>query len=396
MPGKTGAQYTGYVSMLVMGVLPVSPPASYSTYRRIRKHPTIALARKLSMAPILRAKWGIEGPDARDEVVEMAGEVIGRLRSPFLRHILPNLYDYGFSGMEQYQTEGNVPQLKGLLSEGIQVLVDSSGNFLGLRVSNLSSALPTDLGVRESVFLGMDAEAGSFYGTGYLEIARSSHSAWEDVAGVASRYDLKVAGSHLVLYYPPGKSIDGMGVEKENSILAGELLGVLESSGSAAIQDESPQYLESLNKTLPPRWHVEYISDPSPRQTSFIERMRYLDVLLVRSFGLPERAVLEGEFGTKAEAVAHQNLAMQVMESLHDLLTEEFDRQVLSPHLALMFGREPASRVWISAGPISNEGMIYSREVAGRILEKDPSSLDLDALLDEIGLPKKETITGVK
>jgi len=390
MASKTGSQ--GQAVLYWPNLVPPTLPASFSTYRALRKHPTVALARRLSIAPILRGSWGLEGPAASDETLALAQAIIARLRSLFVGFALRGLWDYGFVAFEQYlNMEDKALVLKPLLADNIKVRVDSNGDFAGLEVLTLGAMQPVVLQPDECVFLGLDSEAGNFYGEGMLEIARGSVNEWNVANAGADRYDAKVAGTHLVLYYPPGKSLDEAGVEQDNLVVAQQVLSMLESSGSAAIQDESPQFLDDLSKKLPPRWHVEYLSDSSPRQGSFIERMKYLDCLIVRAFGLPERAVLEGEFGTKAEAGIHQDLALTAMEAVHEFLTEEFERQVLQPYIRLMLGLPAAESVNLTAGPISREAMSWKRKLVEAIIPLQPQAVDLDALLDEVGVVKAET-----
>jgi len=120
--------------------------------------------------------------------------------------------------------------------------------------------------------------------------------------------------------------------------------------------------------------------------------MRYLDAMLVRAWGLPERAVLEGMFGTKAEAEAHGNLGLTAMEATHEFLTQEFETQVLRPYLTLMLGAAAAESVTLTAGPINKAAELYKRSLAEKLLAAKPEAVDLDALLDEIGVPKSKAV----
>ena len=46
---------------------------------------------------------------------------------------------------------------------------------------------------------------------------------------------------------------------------------------------------------------IELLSDSGKGQQPFTDRQKYLDILKVRAFGFPERSILEGQFGTKAD-----------------------------------------------------------------------------------------------
>jgi len=54
------------------------------------------------------------------------------------------------------------------------------------------------------------------------------------------------------------------------------------------------------------------MSATNTSQGSFIDRQKYLDALKMRAFGLPERSILEGSHGTKAEADVHADIAPNV------------------------------------------------------------------------------------
>lgn len=374
-------------------------PVSYTYYRKIKKHPTVALARRLAIAPLLRASWSVEGPDASDATVALAQDVVRRLRRLYMGHVTRALYDYGSASMEQYLTLSGAQepllQLKPLLNDLVSVLVDDTGAFAGLSVRNgVCGMYRPDVTLEPSrcVFLGLDAEAGAFYGTGALEIARETYVDWREANLVAQRYDKKIAGTFLQLTYVSGTRALDDGTVVDNADLAEEFLTAFESGGSVAVPIDRKEFLAAQQAQLPPDFKLEFLSDASPRQGSFVERMRYLDALLVRSFALPERSVLEGQFGTKAEAEAHTNLALIAMESVHEFLTEEFERQVLAPYLNLMLGAAAAASVTLTAGPLNPEHLLWKRSLVEKLIAVKPEALDLDALMDELSVPKAKTI----
>ena len=374
----------------------ISPnlPVSFSTYRTIRIHPTVALARSLAIAPIVRANWALDAPDANDATLELAKEVI-KLRQRYVNAAMGGLYDYGYVGFEQFLDDKGMLVLKPLLADSVQIVVDDNGEFVGIEVASTFigtsgiTGSAVKLSKEESVFMGLDVEAGFFYGDPLLEVARDSYDEWITANEGATRYDQKIAGQSVVVHYPKGQSIDADGNTTDNAEIAEELLASLEASGSIAIQDNNQEL--PPNSPLPgPDWRVEYIGDTNTRQGSFIERMRYLDNLLVRSFGLPERAVLEGQFGTKAESQSQKDFALEAIESIHEFVTEEFETQVLKPHLEFMLGSDAADTVNLIAGPISTDELAYKQKIAFEIIKANPSVIDLQALLDEVSITKAE------
>jgi len=365
---------------------------SFAYYRKERSHPTIALARELSIAPLIRASWSVEGPEASDEAIRLAQEIV-RLRRAYMNHACYCLYDFGFASFEQYLSEDETLQLKPLLCDNISVLLDNDGTFDGVVVRDpLNSLNAVHLLPDQCVFLGLGAEAQTYFGTGHLEKARETYVDWKEANASARRYDRKVAGSFLQLTYAIGESPDENGVMVDRAILAKKYVEQFESSGTAITPVDREAFLNKAQAQLPPDFKLEFLSDSTPRQGSFIERQKYLDSLMVRAFMLPERAILEGQFGTKAEAEAHSNLALVAMESVHEFLTEEFERQVLKPHLALMLGDEAADSVSLTAGSISNENLLWKRSLLEKLIASKPELIDVDALMDEVGLPKAEAV----
>ena len=384
-------------------VLQQAMPVSYSYYRMIKKQPTVALARRLALAPLLRASWSVEGPDAGDVTVALAQRTIKALRGPYMNHVTRALYDYGFAAMEVYLDEAGASapaapalRLKPLLNDLVSVVINPDGTFAGLSVREAGAAGALSPGTflppERCVFLGFDAEAGSFYGLGALEISRETYKDWQESNLGARRYDRKIAGTFLQLTYVAGERPGPDGTMVDNAVLAQEFLEAAEAGGCVAVPIDRAAFLDAKQAQLPPDFKLEFLSDASPRQGSFVERMRYLDAMLVRAWGLPERAVLEGMFGTKAEAEAHGNLGLTAMEAVHEFVTGEFWAQVLLPYLALVTSPDEAEAITLTPGPINPEAMLWKRSLVEKIITVKPEALDLDALMDETGAPKAQTI----
>ena len=371
-----------------------SAPVSYSYYRRMKKHPTLALARRLSIAPLLRASWSIEGPDALDATVALAQRTIRALRGVYMGHVVRSLYDYGSAGMELYLDPAGELVCKPLLVDLISVMADTAGDFAGLQVRSdiIGVYVPAVyLEPDACIFLGLDSEAGQHYGTGSLEIARDTYASWKECDIGAKRYDKKIAGTFLQLTYFSGERPDADGNMVDNSVLAEQFLAAFEASGAVAVPRDRAGFLADAKGQLPADFELSFIGD-TPKQGAFVERQKYLDALLVRSFGLPERSVLEGQFGTKADAEAHTNLALAAMEATHEFLTAEFERQALRPFLALVCDQQAADSVSLTAGPINPEHLLWKRGLIEKVLANRPEAMDMDALMDETGLPKSEVV----
>jgi hypothetical protein len=223
-----------------------------------------------------------------------------------------------------------------------------------------------------------------------LENARETHTQWHDANAGAARYDNKLAGSHWIVKYPgTGKSFDGNGVEVENAVLAKRILDALESSGSIAIPMDVAAFVDELSKANA-AWDVSILSDSASRQPAFIDRLKYLDTLKVRALLKPERTVTEGQYGTKAEAETHGDLAQTCDDMLHRHVTKAVNEQVLNPLVAINFGCRAVGKVRLKAAPIADAQKAFMRLVYQEILKnpqgflQESAAIDTDAIKDEL------------
>lgn len=378
------------------GLLVRSMPATHKTYRLIRKDPTVALIRALTTAPILAGSWTVKADDEVDEErIKFIMDQFIPLRTRFLEAVLYGTIDFGWAPFEKIFeiVDGQVrlSDLKPLLQDITVILIDSkTGRFAGLRQGM------TNLTVDKSIVVAFRIEGGYLYGEPLLENVREVWNQWRDANEGAARYDRKIAGSHWVIYYPPGKSPLN-GTETDNSTIAQEILKALESSGSVTVPQKIVEYVEDLDsKQL--GWVIDLVSDSGGRQPTFIDRLRYLDSCKARGLIMPERAVMEGQFGTKAEAGEHADLAITNMELTDRMIVDRINAEGVDPILAVNFGEEAKGTIWLEAAPLADEALGFLRTLYEKILS-DPNgfleefaTIDTDTLKDKLQVPKAAEI----
>jgi hypothetical protein len=116
----------------------------------------------------------------------------------------------------------------------------------------------------------------------------------------------------------------------------------------------------------------------------------------VRAFGIPERAVLEGQFGTKAESEAHADFAITNIEMRHGLLCQQISQHAVNLILDLNFGEDYRDTVCIEANPLSDDKMAFFRQLYigwthdAQTAYNEMSTIDMVAMRDRLGLPKME------
>jgi hypothetical protein len=395
MIGKeiTGKQVVaGTVGGVIGGSSPL--PASYETYRKMRKHPTIALARALSVAPIIAAEWSVEAKeDVSAEIKSWVEDQFFPIRELYIETCLYGGIDFGHAMFEKvfgYDGEAGqivLKKLKPLLQDNTTILTHSdTGAFLGFRQGTVEVPLESCLLVNFRV------EGTNWYGEPLLENCRETWNKWNKADDGAARYDAKVAGSHWVVHYPVGTSLNSMGQEKPNSDLASELLKTLESSGSIMVP-EVADVVSSLEKN---GWRIELLSDNGSRQPGFIDRENYLDKLLVRGLLMPERAMMEGQYGTKAEAGAHIDLALTLAENDHKRITRFANWYLLNDLLVLNFGQSYRGKAWLKPSPIADDSKLILKDLYAAILAnptgflEEYGQIDTNSIKDLLKIPKRQ------
>jgi len=393
--------------------------ATYKDYRELRLDPTIALARGLLVSGVLAGYWSVEADDNVDEKVVQSIEDLLPLREQIMQNAVGfGRIDYGWVGFEKVFVvkDGRITieRLKPLLAELTHVLNDENGRFKGYKQqqglgygygwmvapgrNGGGPVYPMELPLEKCLHIAFSIEGGNLYGVPLLENVRAIQAMWKECNDGAKRYDSKIAGSHWIIYYPPGTGVlDGETLD--NGVIAKRLLAVLESSGCIAIPTTVATYLQELNSESVAElfaWRVELISDTSPRQVSFVDRLRYLDTLKIRGLLLPERACTEGQYGTKAEAGTHADLAITGMEQIDRSITRVINENVVNQLLILNYGEDMKGKVRLAAAPLMDKQIAFLREMYLKMIS-DPMStvgeIDIETLKEHLAIPLAEKVT---
>jgi hypothetical protein len=373
----------------------------YKSYREMRTDPTIAFARMLCIAPLIQAGWVYKDkPGSPEGAKEFIEQMFEPLRMRLVKTALEGFIDFGWSPYEMVKKVDEwgyitVTKFKPLLNTFTDILVDKDhGEYVGLRQEQ--GKVITDLSIYDSLCIMWDVEGTDYYGTPLMENARAPYTAWNVVESASDRYDKKIAGSHWVIHYPVGSSPYN-GVDTDNFAIAKSILQAMESSGKVVVPRKMEQFIDDLNaQKSEDAWKIELLSDNGSVRAQFIERSKYLDALKVRAFGIPERAILEGQFGTKAESETQADFAIVTIEVRHSLLCQQISQQAVNLVLDLNWGKEYRDTVAIEPNPLSDDKMAFFRQLYVG-WTRDPQSaaaemntIDLPAFRDRLGLPKQE------
>jgi hypothetical protein len=382
-------------------LLPNKLRSYYKTYRQMRTDPTIAFARMLTVAPLTMAGWVYKDkPGAPDGAKEFIEAMFEPLRRRLVKTAVEGYIDFGWSPYEMVKTVDEwgyitIKRFKPLLQPYTDILVDKDhGEYIGLRQQGGRTIV--DLSIYDSLCICWDTEGTDYYGTPLMENARGPYNAWNSVEASSERYDNKIAGSHWIIHYPVGSSPMN-GVETDNYEIAKMLINAMEASGKVIIPRKVEQFIDDMNaQKAEDAWKIELLSDSGSPGAQFINRAKYLDALKVRAFGIPERAVLEGQFGTKAESEAHADFAITNIEMRHGLLCQQISQHAVNLILDLNFGEDYRDTVCIEANPLSDDKMAFFRQLYigwthdAQTAYNEMSTIDMVAMRDRLGLPKME------
>ena len=360
----------------------------YTKVRKMRRDPTISLVRQLVAAPVLAASWSFE---ETENVPEGATEFVRRemlkIKFELVRTSLMGCIDFGWQGYEKVfvtDDDSNITykKLKPLLQDITEIRIDEqTGAFYGLKQDEIL------LDSKETLSVAFDVEGTDWYGYPTMKVAESAYNMWNDANDAASRHDSKIAGSHWVVHYPMGESLYN-GEEVSNADIARDILGKLESSGRIMVPRVIQEFVDSQPVDA---WHIELITASS--SASFTDRLKYLDALKVRAFGFPERSILEGQFGTKAEAGEHGDFAITNLELRHLTLVNFYNKYCVNQLLALNWGPKAVETVKIVPASLADTEKEYLKQLYQAMITnpegflQEIDNIDLEAVRERLGIP---------
>jgi hypothetical protein len=378
----------------------------YKTYREMRTCPTVAIARAAAMAPVKAAGWFVEADDNEDGKYDEVVDFVQRAIEPVAGDLVKNslyAWDYGWQGAEIIwgTKDGRVvPERMNFLKvDDTKILTDDQGNVTGLKQKQFE--------VPESkVYIyTYDGECGDPYGRSRMEnIREHAWRPWRETIKKLGQYISKHAGVITKVRFPMGEGQIGFtGATFTNEEIAASLVQNHSKGAGITIpvtfepwQAEAIRAGASFDSLT---WDISYLEPGSGAGSEMMSFAKYCDSLICRGLLVPERAILEGQHGTKAEAESQGDVAVEIAEEENQLIWEGIQRQIVYRMVLANFGRAAAEAVRVKAAPLSEP----EKRLAARIVETvltNPanadlllSMLDLDAMLDTAKLPKaKETV----
>ena len=402
---NTGPQVVTQTSVTDSRLVKSFGDLTYARIRTIRADATVSFMREVVIAPAIHSPWTIEAtnkaPEGAKELIE---SVFLPCRIDLLTTSLLGAIDFGWQPYELiYKLEEEnfitISKFKNLLQDYTDIAVYAdTGAFAGLFNRPFFHIDEVLLNERESMNITLEVEGTNFYGRSVSEVLEDVQTNWTDVNTSANRYDKKVAGSHWVLYYPVGRTTY-KAVKTNNDVIAKDILNTLEAAGAVGVPDEIQDWIEGddVDQNTKGKWRVELLSDSNNSAQSFSDRLMYLDALKVRAFGIPERSVIQGKFGTKAEADTHADIGISVIDTKHRKIVKQYNKQGVNELLRLNWGQEAVNTVFIQVAPIVDTRLALIREIYRLVIQnpelalQEVAKLDTEAMSNILGLPSHES-----
>lgn len=343
-------------------------------------------------AGIISAEWSYEADDEDEEMKLFIEEQM----DPIRRHILSTgalgCFDFGWQPYEKVfdvdtaNTRIVLKKLKPLLQDNVVIKTNpDDGSFEGIETGQV--LLPLE----KSLLLNFDVEGTNWEGSSTLQNAEQPYDSSVVLEDAVRKYDKKMAGAHWIIKYPDTTSIY-QGVERHNSEIADKMLAALTASGSVAMPIGLAQFQDVTQQG---GWDIQLLT-ASGATVDFTNRYEYLDKQKCRALGFPERALLEGLHGTKAEAGEHKDFVISLIEYRHDCLLEQINWHLVNQLLRLNFGEDAENRVAIHAAPLDDASRATLHAVYDKILSsaegmlRESELLDVQQIAETLSIPRKE------
>tara|TARA_B100000749_G_scaffold269534_1_gene248421 strand:+ start:1248 stop:2666 length:1419 start_codon:yes stop_codon:yes gene_type:complete len=376
-----------------------------SQTRQLKLDPTITLVRELLISPAIATPWTVE---EKEGAPKGAKEALQQAFFPHRLTLIQNAFfgciDRGWAPFEVVwgldHEQRIVPVwFKQLLHEWTDILVYvNTGKFFGFVNAPIGMSDMVTIGPDQALNFNLEVEGTDWYGISSLGKVYSTQKNWLDVNNSANAFDQKIAGAHWIIYYPVGQTPFGLPGEtkevKDNAEIAKIVLSTLEANGSTAIPDEVQEWMDDdIDKTVKGKWRVELLSAGSNINAQFTDRLKYLDNLKVRAFGIPERAILEAKFGTKADAEAHADAGISNIDRKHRLIVDQINSGPVNSFLRFNYGEKFENSMCLQVSPLIDARFSLLKDAFSRILQNGDALsgmveiIDVRAVTEELGIP---------
>jgi hypothetical protein len=405
----TGMQTTGKIgTSFASGVLPGwgDTEPNITIYRRMRKDPTLAIARIASQAPVKRlmSRATFLGDPAKAQFI--ADTLSPDLRRALVRDCAGFGVDYGYQaheivwGIAPLDGKRWVPiDFKPLLPEITQPVLDDYTGVIRCVKNKGYKGPEVILEQGDFFWFSHASEARSPFGSPRMENCRVAWNAWEKWFFKLGQYVNKVAGVTPMVEYPTGTGRDELGRVVDNFDVANAMLARLGSGHGVAMPNTLAAWAAELAQKgvdvgKIPAWNIKFL-EASAHGQDLLGIGEKLDVYKLRAYITPERSLIEAKHGSKADSGSAVDILTEMASDVAHEIVDAVNKQIIPEILAKNFGEEyrDAVKMQIPAGEGDESNAM--RTALDKLLATQPGvdallqAIDLDASADMAGLPRK-------
>lgn len=201
-----------------------------------------------------------------------------------------------------------------------------------------------------SLVLTLDKRGDNLKGRSLFCNAEKSIDYFMGAIASMLRYASKRKGPKMIGYYPQEGKSYYKGVLMENHKVVEKMKNDLDDTNIVFIPRVSATPSSSGQIVNP--WELITLQD-TPFLTDYLNEFAYWEKAIVMAFGFPARAVMESEFGSRADSVTGQEFAVQRVQYLVDSMVEQINKYVVDKLIEMNFGSQWVGSVRISAGDIN-------------------------------------------
>lgn len=385
-------------------IYPLDELIPYVKRRKMLKHPPIALARQLAVAPMTLSEWNIVmEPEVPESARWLIHNEIMKRKPEILERALKDCIDFGWQVNEVvWEPDGKnkagddaitIKKFKPLLPYITFLRANpKNGEFAGIKQYDIYNGGVHYLETGDVQLFNIDVEGSNHYGNSMLDNCVESYDDWMRIKLISMGYLQKIAGAHWIVYYPPGTTSYN-GIDTDNSEIAQNMLTRLDANGGLAIPSDVKEFFWDQNTQTGERlWSVENITDSGSTSASYVEQLRHFEELICMALMFPPHALLEGSFGTKAEAVVHAEAAVASMEMISKRLAMMLSTQTVNRLLELNFGQQYRNKAWLEVAPITHDNSEFLKQLYTALLMNPDAAfsmlqdLNIKGIGDKLGL----------
>jgi hypothetical protein len=324
-----------------------------------------------------------------DTIQDYLQQNLDKFRDILLNTGLKNQIIYGWQVFErilEWNADAQmtlVKDLKPILQEYTEILVNPNGDFAGIRNIPPYGKM-AEIPKSELLLFNIDVIGQNWYGTSMLVSAADPFLELCKIQALSTLLIERLAKRSGYIKFPVGSTMIN-GEEVDNADLALDILLGFAKAGYVAIPHE-------LQRDLTPEtsdgWEVVHQEPTGMTAAGIIkDRIDELKSRLINSLGLPARALLDGKFGSYSSNETYRETAYDILATRLNGLIRSVNEQFIDPLLDLNY--DAPGLFYVSASPLDDDQVqnmfrLYS------IIQQNPD-VDMVAVNNQLGIPMKDT-----